>query len=1066
MNFQRIVEKLNNYWSRVGLLIGQPYGIEVGAGTGNPNTFFRVLGPEPFNVAYVEPSRRPADGRYGENPNRLQHYFQYQIILKPAPSFHLDLYFGMLEYLGINPFLHDIRLVEDNWASPSLRAWGLGWEVWLDSMEVTQYTYFQQMGGYNLSQPTVEITLGLERLAMYIQNVDNYTELKWNEVINYGDLFKQHEYYQSLYNFEQANVKTLFKLIDLYFSEVDHLIKLKNFWVAYDYILKISHIFNVLDARGVTSAEYRRELFNKIGDMLNKIATLYVNSRKALGFPLKNKTWKINKILNKSNVIDNKAVSVNKFDNFLDIDLKKSFLLEIDFEDLPFKVLQELKERITKIIENEIEAFNISISKKKIILTPRRVGFVLENPKLKNSVRIIKGPPKKVVIDDYGNYTELYSKVLEKYENVMKTKIKDGFLYIHVRESIDWNKLINDFINKLFSQLPFKYMNYKGKRLIRPIRSVIAFLNGEILDLSNLKISSFNEDFDKNKLLLPIFSGGGKTEINDISVYLSVLNRSNIILDPDIRLNYIKEKIREKIGVQFNFNVGTEKKLKAVSMFVESPSIYFLDLPKKYNKLPNFLVNYILWENQRFIDIKKGTFVVVANNPFNKSAQNIKRGALKVSTARLEDGLFYFMRDKDLNLHDIVKVARNINIGGRKLETVKDKVKEIFKNLHNVLQIANKSLMDKFLFLWHVDLATNLGREFPTLSGKIMSHYLNKSWLSIKEHSFVSNKKLLSFLFDLSFDIESYSFSTIEARIKSWANDSQNRTLIKDVLVFYISVFIDDMLYTIKKFGLPKGASDKYGLKAKVDGLFSVLWILYREFLVYVDVQNVIELFFSTYDIKKVSWYDLISFMKKRLLNFVYKIISQQDIKVNSLYTNKKFISAITITSGIKLPMLCFLYQQQKNNIQDGEQYEYIYTILKRIYNLIKNDANNFFDKYRFEDSNRVISYLTSLYENLHRLSTEEKSNLTSADLELKKALKENLRVCNDKLQIQHCITCDNFVKLYALLERVSKYIDSVKIHGNGNNNINTYRRILLLMFLAYSFLFINIRAWLGQGFE
>ncbi len=1066
MNFQELIEKLNNYWSKVGLLIGQPYGIEVGAGTGNPNTFFRVLGPEPFNVAYVEPSRRPADGRYGENPNRLQHYFQYQIILKPAPSFHLDLYFGMLEYLGINPFLHDIRLVEDNWASPSLRAWGLGWEVWLDSMEVTQYTYFQQMGGFNLSLPTVEITLGLERLAMYIQNVDDYKELDWNNVIKYGDLFKQHEYYQSLYNFEQANVKTLFKLIDLYFSEINNLIKLKNFWTAYDYILKISHVFNILDARGVTSAEYRRELFDKIGSILNKIATLYVESRKVLGFPLKKKNWKINKVSIRSrlknNIFTNKISTINQFANFSEIDLNKSFLLEIDFEDLPFEVLLELKDRIVNIIDKKLETFNINISKKEIILTPRRIGFVLENPVLNNAIRIIKGPPKNVIFDEYGKHTELYSRILAKYSDVIKTEIKDGFLYIQVKEVIDWNKFIADFVSELFRQLPFKYMNYMGKRVIRPIRSVIAFFNGKEFDLSELNLINFNQDFERNKLLLPIFLGGGKIKVNDIIEYSSVLDKFNVILEPDARMDFIRKEIKEKLGID-NVNVDTQKKLETVSMFVESPSVYLLNLPLKYKKLPDFLVNYILWKNQRFIDIKKGTFVVVANNPFKKATQNIKSGALKVSMARLEDGLFYFMKDKGLILDNVIKASQNISVGDRKLKIIKNRINQILQILQNELQINNKNLLKQFSFLWHVDLATNLGREFPALTGKIMSYYLDKSWFRTKEIS-ILDKRLLSDVFNLSYEIENYNFTNLQAKIEEISKKSTNKNLVRDIVIFYIGVFIDDILYTIGKYGLPKGASDKYGVKTKIDGLFWMLYILYQYYSTSIDIQNILQSLLYIYDIKNITQQDMVSFWKKRLLNFIRKIITQQNIKKNTLYEDSKFISAISFSSGIKLPLLCFSYQNHKKYKLTNEQYEVVYKILKRVFNLIKLDANNFYNKYQYESSNNVAAYLGSLYKVLQRkASTKEYSNLYKKDIELLADIGKKLKQCHNNFGIQPCVNCNDFIDFLNVLKKVDKYINEVKIHGN--KNINIFRKKLLLLVLGYSFLFINIRAWLGQGF-
>lgn len=284
--FQELVETLNHYWAEQGCVIQYPYDIEKGASTMNPATTLRTLGPEPWNVANVDPCRRPTDGRYGENPNRLQHYFQYQVIMKPSPDNIQDLYLGSLVALGIKTEEHDIRFVEDNWESPTLGAWGVGWEVWLDGMEVTQFTYFQQVGGLDMSPIPVELTYGCERLAMYIQNVDNVYDLKWNEELSYGDIYLQNEREQSAYNFEHSNPDRLFKLFDLYYAEAESCIEHELVFPSYDYVLKSSHCFNLLDARGVISKDERTNFILRIRRLAEKVAHLYVAQREAQGFPL------------------------------------------------------------------------------------------------------------------------------------------------------------------------------------------------------------------------------------------------------------------------------------------------------------------------------------------------------------------------------------------------------------------------------------------------------------------------------------------------------------------------------------------------------------------------------------------------------------------------------------------------------------------------------------------------------------------------------------------------------------------------------------------------------------
>jgi len=286
VTFQDLILSLQNYWARQGCVIQQPYDMEKGAGTFNPATFLRSLGPEPWNVAYVEPSRRPADGRYGENPNRLQHYYQFQVILKPAPLNIQDLYLDSLRSFGIDPACHDIRFVEDDWESPTLGAWGLGWEVWLDGMEITQFTYFQQVGGIDLKPIPGEITYGCERIAMYLQGVDNVYDLEWVDGIRYGDIHHQTEVEFSAYNFEHADTAMLFSLFDMYEKECIRLNDRALVFPAYDFVMKASHAFNLLDARGAISVTERAHYIARVRNLARLCAEGYVAQRERLGFPL------------------------------------------------------------------------------------------------------------------------------------------------------------------------------------------------------------------------------------------------------------------------------------------------------------------------------------------------------------------------------------------------------------------------------------------------------------------------------------------------------------------------------------------------------------------------------------------------------------------------------------------------------------------------------------------------------------------------------------------------------------------------------------------------------------
>jgi glycyl-tRNA synthetase alpha chain len=289
LTFQDIILKLQNYWANQGCAILQPYDMEVGAGTSHTATFLRSLGPEPWKATYVQPSRRPKDGRYGKNPNRLQHYYQLQVVLKPSPLNILELYLGSLKALGFNLKENDIRFVEDDWENPTLGAWGLGWEVWLNGMEITQFTYFQQVGGIDCKPITGEITYGLERLAMYIQGVDNVYDLTWTDNLKYGDVYLQNEIEQSAYNFEHSDADFLFQAFTAHEKEANHLMTERLALPAYEQVLKAAHSFNLLDARGSISITERAEYIGRIRNLARNVANSYLQSRANLGFPLADK---------------------------------------------------------------------------------------------------------------------------------------------------------------------------------------------------------------------------------------------------------------------------------------------------------------------------------------------------------------------------------------------------------------------------------------------------------------------------------------------------------------------------------------------------------------------------------------------------------------------------------------------------------------------------------------------------------------------------------------------------------------------------------------------------------
>jgi glycyl-tRNA synthetase len=414
LTFQEIILTLQDFWSKQGCLIWQPYYTQVGAGTYNPATFLRVLGPEPWKVAYVEPSIRPDDGRYGENPNRLQQHYQFQVILKPDPGNPQELYLQSLQALGLDPRHHDIRFVEDNWESPALGAWGLGWEVWLDGQEITQYTYFQQSGGFAVDPVSVEMTYGLERIAMALQHVRDFRALQWSPSRTYGDVNLQGEQEHSRYYYEAANVERARQMYTLFKEEANAALEQGLVLPAHDYVLKCSHTFNILDARGAIGVTERQAFFGQMRDLARRVAVAYVEQRQRLEFPWmdenKSTSEEVNETTSGKKALSDSALGIqtdSKTQSLID-QSPSDFLLEIGTEELPAadmeSALAQLKERVPDLL-SELHLAHGEVS---ILGTPRRlVAFIKEvAPTQPDRTSLVKGPPAARAFDALGQPTK------------------------------------------------------------------------------------------------------------------------------------------------------------------------------------------------------------------------------------------------------------------------------------------------------------------------------------------------------------------------------------------------------------------------------------------------------------------------------------------------------------------------------------------------------------------------------------------------------------------------------------------------------------------------------------
>src|SRR5688572_19726795 len=391
LSFQQVILKLHQFWADQGCAIWEPYNVQVGAGTGNPATLLRVLGPEPWRVAYAEPSVRPDDGRYGENPNRMQKYYQYQVILKPDPGNPQELYLQSLEALGISTREHDIRFVEDNWESPALGAWGLGWEVWLDGQEITQFTYFQQAGGLELNPTSVEITYGIERIVLALQGKNSAWEIDWMPGVTYADLIYNEEVEYCRYYFDIADVDNLKKVYDTYEREVGRALEGDSTISAYDYVLKCSHLFNVLDTRGAIGVTERAKFFRSMRDMTRMVAQAYSAKRQELGYPMLKmlKTW---------------GVDLPKYTATIPAapDSEADVLLEIGVEELPAQDVDSALEQLNSLAPQLFSDLRLEVQRLHIFATPRRLVIHAEkvSPRQPDDEQVVKGPPAAAAFKD------------------------------------------------------------------------------------------------------------------------------------------------------------------------------------------------------------------------------------------------------------------------------------------------------------------------------------------------------------------------------------------------------------------------------------------------------------------------------------------------------------------------------------------------------------------------------------------------------------------------------------------------------------------------------------------
>ncbi|HLO30489.1 MAG TPA: glycine--tRNA ligase subunit alpha, partial [Anaerolineales bacterium] len=593
LNFQQVILTLQQFWAERGCLLWQPYYTQVGAGTMNPATFLRVLGPEPWNVAYVEPSIRPDDGRYGENPNRFQQHYQFQVILKPDPGNPQEIYLNSLKAVGIDPRKHDIRFVEDNWEQPAISAWGLGWEVWLDGQEITQFTYFQQVGGVGLDPVAVEITYGLERVLIGLHNVKEAWELPWNDSITYGEVRRQEEFEHSKYYYEVGDVQAMREVFERFEREAEACLAQGLIVPAHDYVLKCSHTFNILDARGAVGVTERQAYFRRMRELARRVAEAYLEQRKDLEYPLLKE--------GRSKKQEVRPMPTSPLST-------SRFLLEIGTEELPFAdvdaALSQLRERVPSLLkELSLEHGPVNIQG-----TPRRLVVAIDSlsPGQPDREDQVKGPPADKAFDKSGIALPAAMGFAKKNNVNTKDLVvreDNGGKYVFAvvkQKGRPTPEVLAEALPKLIESLKFEKSmrwNDSGVAFSRPIRWLVALLGETVIPFEYAGVVSSNitrglRPYDSPDIV-----------ISSADQYFDMIHAAGIVLNKEERRASIVEQVNQAAALIGGEALIEEGLLSEVTNLVEMPTAVMGGFDKEYLSLPRDVLISVMKKHQRYFPI-------------------------------------------------------------------------------------------------------------------------------------------------------------------------------------------------------------------------------------------------------------------------------------------------------------------------------------------------------------------------------------------------------------------------------------------------------------------------------
>ena len=796
MKYQELIFALQKFWADKGCIIAEPYDIEKGAGTMNPFTFLRVLGPEPWNVAYTEPSRRPADGRYGDNPNRLYQHHQLQLIMKPSPDNIQELYLESLAAIGIEAAKHDIRFVEDNWESPTLGAWGLGWEVWLDGMEITQFTYFQQVGSQDVKPVAVEITYGLERLAMYIQGVENVYDVEWAEGVTYGDVFHQNEFEQTSYAFDLSDEDLLFELFDKYEAEAVRIIKLGYVHPAYDYVLKCSHTFNLLDARGSISVSERTAFIGRVRKLARMCAEVYLKQREKLGYPLMK--------------VRSEKLGVRSYDentptpNSYLLTANSTLLLEIGTEEIPAHAMPGILNQLKTLAEKSLSEARINFGEIKTLGTPRRLALLIDDVAVTQAdVEAEKrGPSVKIAFDKDGKP----SKAAIGFARGQKVQpedliTRDGYIYAVIREQGKPSaEIFKTLLPKIIFDLNFPNNMRWGSldfKFIRPLRWIVALFGEEIIPFEVANVTSGRTSRGHR------FLSKGDFDISTAADYVDDCAKNFVIVDQNQRRELIVNQINDVAKSKGGAAEITDDLLEEVLYLVEYPTALAGEFETKYLQLPAEAVITPMRDHQRYFPVKNSgalmpLFITVRNGG-KDYLDIVQHGNERVLKARLEDAQFFFNEDRKKSLAAHREKLKTV-VFQEGLGTVYEKTERLVNLVEKISAMvgvdAAKSI--RAAELSKADLVTGMVTEFTELQGVMGREYAK-----------------------LDGEDSEVCAAIDEHYMPRFAGDAQPKTTAGKILS--LADKIDNIVATFSRGLVPTGSQDPFALRRQALGIVNLL---------------------------------------------------------------------------------------------------------------------------------------------------------------------------------------------------------------------------------------------------